>query len=45
MGAGIGGNVLVGGTSGSIHLQLLSLTGQFGLNLAATGTSMTLAAN
>ena len=45
VGAGIGGNVLVGGTSGSIHLQLLSLTGQFGLNLAATGTSMTLAAN
>ena len=45
IGAGIGGNVLVGGTSGSIHLQLLSLTGQLGLNLAATGTSMTLAAN
>ena len=43
IGAGIGGNILVGGTSGSIHLQLLSLTGQLGLNLAATGTSMTLA--
>ena len=35
--------VYVGGTSGSTHLQLLSLTGQLGLNLAATGTSMTLA--
>ncbi len=44
IGAGIGGNVLVGGTSGSVHLQLLSLTGQIGLNLAATGTSMTLSA-
>lgn len=45
LGAGIGGNILVGGTSGSIHLQMLSVTGQLGLNVAATGTSMTLAAN
>lgn len=45
IGAGIGGNILVGGTSGSIHLQMLSVTGQLGLNVAATGTSMTLAAN
>lgn len=45
VGAGIGGNILVGGTSGSIHLQMLSVTGQLGLNVAATGTSMTLAAN
>lgn len=44
VGAGIGGNILVGGTSGSIHLQLLSLTGQIGLNAAVTGTSMTLKA-
>lgn len=40
--AGIGTNILVGGTSGSIHLQTISLTGQLGLNLAATGTSVTL---
>lgn len=40
--AGAGANVLVGGTSGSIHLQTISLTGQLGLNLAATGTSVTL---
>lgn len=44
VGAGVGGNILVGGTSRSIHLQLLSLTGQIGLNVAATGTSMTLTA-
>lgn len=42
VGAGIGANVLVGGTSGSISLQLLSVTGQIGLNVAAAGTSMTL---
>ncbi|MCO5062845.1 MAG: DUF992 domain-containing protein [Rhizobiaceae bacterium] len=42
IGLGAGANVLVGGTTGSVHLQLLSLTGQTGLNLAATGTSMTL---
>ncbi|SDP31535.1 Protein of unknown function [Phyllobacterium sp. YR620] len=43
IGAGIGTNVLFGGTAGSIHLQAISVTGQIGLNLAATGTSMTLA--
>ncbi|WP_438750448.1 DUF992 domain-containing protein [Pararhizobium sp. O133] len=42
VGAGIGANVLVGGTSGSIHLQTISVTGQIGLNLAAGGASMTL---
>ncbi len=42
VGAGIGTNVLFGGTSGSIHLQAISITGQIGLNVAATGTSMTL---
>lgn len=41
---GAGANVLVGGTTGSVHLQLLSLTGQRGINVAATGTSMTLTA-
>jgi uncharacterized membrane protein len=43
LGAGIGTNVLFGGTAGSIHLQPISVTGQIGLNVAATGTSMTLA--
>jgi hypothetical protein len=43
VGAGIGTNILFGGTAGSIQLQPVSLTGQIGLNLAATGTSMTLA--
>ncbi len=42
VGAGVGANVLVGGTSGSIHLQTVSVTGQLGLNVAAAGTSMTL---
>jgi hypothetical protein len=42
LGIGIGTNVLVGGTSGSIHLQTISVAGQIGLNLAATGTSVTL---
>lgn len=42
VGAGIGANVLVGGTSGSIHLQTVSVQGQLGLNLSATGTSVTL---
>ncbi|WFU11995.1 DUF992 domain-containing protein (plasmid) [Rhizobium sp. CB3090] len=42
LGAGVGANILVGGTSGSIHLQTISVTGQLGLNLAATGTSVTL---
>ncbi len=40
--AGVGTNVLFGGTEGSIHLQTVSVTGQLGLNVAATGTSMTL---
>ncbi len=43
LGAGIGTNVLFGGTSGSVHLQAISVTGQIGLNIAATGTSLTLA--
>lgn len=42
VGVGIGTNVLIGGTSGSIHLQTISVSGQIGLNLAATGTSVTL---
>ncbi len=42
LGVGIGTNILVGGTSGSIHLQTVSVTGQLGLNVAATGTSVTL---
>jgi len=42
VGAGVGANVLVGGTSGSISLQTVSVTGQLGLNLAAAGTSLTL---
>jgi len=42
IGAGIGANVLLGGTSGSVMLQLISVTGQIGLNVAATGTSVTL---
>ncbi|MBL8581680.1 MAG: DUF992 domain-containing protein [Rhizobiaceae bacterium] len=45
VGAGVGANVLIGGTSGSIILQPISLTGQIGLNVAATGTSMTLNPN
>ncbi|MDM9619824.1 hypothetical protein A6U87_05190 [Rhizobium sp. AC44/96] len=39
---GVGANILIGGTSGSIHLQTISVTGQLGLNVAATGTSVTL---
>jgi hypothetical protein len=42
VGIGVGTNILVGGTSGSIQLQTISVTGQIGLNLAATGTSVTL---
>lgn len=42
VGAGVGANVLVGGTAGSVHLQTVSVTGQLGLNVAAAGTSMTL---
>ncbi|NTJ44839.1 DUF992 domain-containing protein [Agrobacterium larrymoorei] len=45
VGVGVGANVLVGGTSGSIQLQTVSVTGQVGLNLAATGTSVTLTPN
>ncbi|WP_157015494.1 DUF992 domain-containing protein [Mesorhizobium xinjiangense] len=41
-GVGVGANVLFGGTTGSVQLQPISLTGQTGLNVAATGTSMTL---
>lgn len=44
-GVGVGANALIGGTSGSVHLQPLSVTGQVGLNLAATGTSVTLTAS
>ncbi|WP_185983807.1 DUF992 domain-containing protein [Aureimonas mangrovi] len=42
LGAGAGANILVGGTAGSIQLQTVSLSGQIGLNAAATGTSVTL---
>ncbi|WLS02217.1 DUF992 domain-containing protein [Shinella sumterensis] len=42
VGVGVGTNILVGGTSGSIQLQTISVSGQLGLNLAATGTSVTL---
>ncbi len=42
VGAGLGANVLVGGTNGSIHLQPVSISGQLGLNVAATATSITL---
>ena len=42
LGAGVGANILLGGSSGSVHLQLVSVTGQLGLNVAATGTSVTL---
>ena len=42
LGAGVGTNILFGGTSGSVQLQTISVSGQLGLNLAATGTSVTL---
>jgi hypothetical protein len=42
VGAGVGANVMIGGTEGSVHLQTVSVQGQLGLNAAATGTSMTL---
>lgn len=42
LGAGIGANVLLGGTGGSIQLQTISITGQLGLNVAAAGTTLTL---
>lgn len=44
LGAGLGANVLLGGTGGSIQLQPLSVTGQLGLNVAAAGTTVTLKA-
>jgi hypothetical protein len=42
LGGGLGANVLVGGTKGSIQLQTISVTGQIGLNVSAAGASMTL---
>lgn len=41
-GIGIGANVLIGGTEGSVQLQTLSVSGQVGLNVAAASTSVTL---
>lgn len=40
--AGLGANVLFGGTSGAIALQPISGTGQLGLNVAAGGAALTL---
>jgi hypothetical protein len=42
LGAGVGANVLLGGTGGSIQLQTISVSGQLGLNVAAAGTTVTL---
>jgi len=42
IGAGIGTNVLFGGTRGSIALQPISATGQIGLNVAAGGAALLL---
>lgn len=42
VGAGVGANVLLGGTGGSIQLQPISVSGQLGLNIAAAGTNLTL---
>ncbi|MCJ9753892.1 DUF992 domain-containing protein [Neorhizobium sp. BETTINA12A] len=42
VGAGIGANLLGGGTAGSSQLQPGSVTGQLGRNVAAPGTSVTL---
>ncbi|MDH6265744.1 hypothetical protein M2360_001134 [Rhizobium sp. SG_E_25_P2] len=42
VGAGIGANVLLGGTEGSIQLQPISVEGQLGLNVAAAGATVTL---
>jgi hypothetical protein len=42
LGAGLGANVLLGGTGGSIQLQPLSVSGQIGLNVAAAGATVTL---
>ncbi|MDB5524498.1 MAG: hypothetical protein JWM58_2261 [Rhizobium sp.] len=44
LGAGIGANVLLGGTEGSIHLQTISVQGQIGINVAAAGATVTLKA-
>ncbi len=43
LGAGVGANVLLGGTGGSIQLQTVSVSGQLGLNIAAAGATVTLA--
>lgn len=42
LGAGLGANVLLGGTGGSIQLQPVSVSGQLGLNVAAAGATVTL---
>jgi hypothetical protein len=42
LGAGVGANILVGGTAGSVQLQTVSVTGQLGLNVAVGGASVTL---
>lgn len=44
LGAGLGANVLIGGTGGSIQLQPVSIGGQIGLNVAAAGATVTLKA-
>src|SRR5262245_58671477 len=43
VGAGLGANVLVGGTGRAFSLQPLSVEGEVGLNLAAGVTTVTLA--
>jgi hypothetical protein len=42
LGAGLGANVLLGGTGGSIQLQPISVSGQLGLNVAAASATVTL---
>lgn len=42
VGLGLGANVLLGGTKGSIQLQPISVSGQIGLNVAAASTTVTL---
>jgi Protein of unknown function (DUF992) len=42
IGAGLGANVLVGGTGRAFSLQPLSIQGQTGLNIAGGGTTVTL---
>ena len=42
VGAGLGANVLIGGTRGSIQLQPISVSGQLGLNVAAAKAMVTL---